>query len=335
MKINIDEIVRMNFPLPFYIPIEEGNQIIRDYEDFATFKFTCKKVKNDSFKAIAETEEFCTQIKMEFSFNKEGEIEKEDLMRRAIFSSLIFLNNFLDSFRLVNNFNFIRNFTITDLPPIIEIEIATEKINYVTSPTTIAQDKIPLNLEQLKKTQSRLSAWDSHKYFEVIDKFLSKGIHHLYTEEFLFAIVELQTSFESYIRLCHYLILNKQGADEVKIEAAKEFPLKNTIIDHIGRALGENFDFNDNTTINNWYEKLYKLRNNIVHSGLSYISGEQAYDAYDSLEAVVKYINNLMIVKGFMEIDGKVEISQLNKNISENVDFDKVKEKLKQKGLIE
>ncbi len=335
MKINIDEIVKINFPLPFYIPIEEGNQIIHDYKDFATFKFTCKKIKNDSYKSIAETEEFCTQIIMETYFHEKGKIEKEDLMRKATINSIIFLNNFLDSFRLVNNFNFIRNFTITDLPPIIEIEIAGEKINYVTSPTTIVQDKIPLNIEQLKITQSRLSAWDSHKYFEVIDKFLSKGIYHLYSEEFLYAIVELQTSFESYIRLCHYLILNKQGVDEEKIEAAKEYPLKNTIIDHIGRALDEDFDFNNNAAINKWYENLYRLRNNIVHSGLSYISGEQAYDAYDALKIVVEYINNLMISKGFMETDGKVEISKLNKNVSENVDYKKVKERLKRKGFIE
>jgi hypothetical protein len=327
-------IVKFEFLLPYYLPIEENCQIIRHYEDFASFKFICKKVKNESFKTIAETEEFCTAIQFEFMPKEDNSTENSDLMKRALFNGLIFMNNFIDCFRLVNDFDFIKNFSITDLPPVIEIEVNGEKNLYITSPQALIEDKTPLGTDKIHLTQSRMESWDRNKRVEVIDKFLSKAKNHLFREEFLYAIIELQTSFESYIRLCHFLILEKNGEDESKIEAAKDYPFKNTIVDHIGRELGKDLHFERNSIVKNWNEKLYILRNQVVHSGLSYISGEQAYDAYDSLEEIVKYINKLMVDKGYMDEGGKVHVSRLNKNIEENVDHDKVLEKLKEKGFI-
>lgn len=331
-----DSIAKINFPLPFYIPIKDKEKIIRHYNDFATFKFHCQRIKNDSFKAKAEVEEYCTLIVMEFMFDKDIEdVSYEDFMRRAVLNSIIYLNNFLDALRLINDWEFIKNFSITDLPPVIEIEINGKLNLYITAPTTVGLDKIPLDTNQVMAAQDRLTAWDSNQYFEVIDKFLSKGIHHLHREEFIFAIVELQTSFESYIRLCQNLILTKQGADESKIKSSKNIAFRNTIEDHIGRTLGEDFNFINNSIINEWYSNLYMMRNKIVHSGLSYISGEEAYEAYDSLDKVVRYINGLMVSNGFMEPGGQIEIAKLNKNIKENVDYDKVFEKLKKKGFFD
>jgi hypothetical protein len=324
-----DTKVRIYFPLPFYLPIEENNQIGCHYSGFALFKFFCDKIINSS----NDTNEVFTLITIDFLLEKNEDIEIDSLMRVAVINSIIYLNNFIDSFRLVNNLNFIKNFTITDLPPIINIDIDGENYSYVTTPTSILQDK-SYNLELLNKTLERFNIWSKHRYFEVIDKFLSKAIYHLYAEDFVAAIIELQTSFECFIRLCHNLILIHQNADEAKIEAAKEYPLKNTLIDHIGKALDEDFDFIRNPLVNGWYENLYKLRNRIVHSGYCYVSGNEGYLAYESLEKIVSYINNLMVMKGFMEIGGNVEINKLNKNTQEDVDFNAVIDRLKEKGLI-
>ncbi|WP_282068306.1 hypothetical protein [Olleya namhaensis] len=331
-----NNIVKIEFPLPFHIPIEDGLKIITDYKDFATFKFECKEYKNESFKSRPEIEEFCTNIHMEFlSYTSSENATVEELMRQAVFNSIIYLNNFLDSFRLIADLNFIRNFSITDLPPIINIQVGEQELLYITTPTTIVNNPKPLNAESLKYIQNRISAWDRNRYFEVIDKFLSKAIHHLYTEEFLFAIIELQTSFESYIRMCHNLILIKDGESEEKIEKAKNYPFKNTIIDHIGKALDENLDFEDNPVINKWYEKLYSLRNKIVHSGQSYISGDMAYDAFDALDENINYINDLMVSKNYMELGGTVKIEELNRNTPEHVDSKEVEKRLRDRGFLE
>lgn len=329
-------IVKIEFPLPFHIPIEDGLKIISDYKDFATFKFECKVYKNESFKSRPEIEEFCTSIHIEFlSYISPKDASIELLMREAVFNSIIYLNNFLDSFRLITGLNFIRNFSITDLPPIINIDIGEQKMLYITTPTTIVNIPKPLKAEKLRYVQGRINAWDRNKYFEVIDKFLSKAIHHLYTEEFLFAIIELQTSFESYIRMCHNLILIKQSASDDKIERAKNYPFKNTIIDHIGKALNTDLDFQNNPIINKWYEKLYSLRNKIVHSGQSYISGDMAYEAFDALDEAINYLNDLMISKDYMELGGKVIIEELNRNTPEHVDSKEVEKRLRERGFLE
>lgn len=330
-----NKIVKIEFPLPFHIPIEDGLKVLSDYENFATFKFEFKEYKNDSFKSKAEIEEFCTSIHMEFlSYTIAEDAPIEQIMREAVLNSMIYLNNFLDSFRLITDLNFIRNFSITDLPPIIDIEIGEQKLLYITTPTTIVNKPTPLNAEKLTHVQNRIIAWDNNLYFEVIDKFLSKAIHHLYTEEFIFAIIELQTSFESYIRMCHYLILIKKGESDETIEKAKNYSFRNTIVDHIGKSLDVDLDFENNPVIKNWYINLYSLRNKIVHSGLSYISGDEAYAAFDALDENINYLNELMVNKGFMEPGGKVIIEELNRNTPEHLDSKKVEERLRERGFL-
>jgi hypothetical protein len=327
--------VKIEFPLPFFIPIEEGYEVVRDYEHLAAFKFEFKPYTNKSLKSNPEVEESCTKIVIEFIPNdpEVAELESQKIIRPAILHSMILLNNFLDCFRLMNRLNFIRNFNITDLPPIIDVKVDGELFKYITNPTTIVQRSKSLNIERVNLVQSRLQYWDSHNYFQVIDKFRSKAVHHLYTEDFLFAIIELQTSFEAYIRLCHNLILLKEGASSHRIEALKSIPLKNTIINHLGKSLKENLDFEVNPVFREWNLKLYSLRNNIVHSGFSYVSGDEAYDAYDAFQAAVNYLTDLMVREKFIEEGGWIRVEDLVKNTSKHVDFDKVVERLKERGL--
>lgn len=328
-------IVKIEFPLSFYIPIEEGLQGLSSYQGFAAFKFKFITYKNESIKSIAELEELCTTILIEYiPLYDTSKLSSEDILRHAVLNCITHLNNFLDSFRLLTNLNYIKNFNITDLPPIIYIELNGDNIAYMTTPTTLLNNPSPLNSKKIQAIQNRIEAWNRNPYFEVIDKFLSKAIHHLYTEEPIFAIVEMQTSFEVYIRLCHNLILTKDNASIEKINAAKKYALKNTIIDHIGRKLDVDLNFNTNPIVNQWYTKLYSIRNNIVHSGLSYISGNQSYEAFDALEQIIGYINKLMVTKEYMEKGGEVIIKPFDKNTSDYVSREEVIENLKNKGFL-
>ena len=156
---------------------------------------------------------------------------------------------------------------------------------------------------------------------------------HLYTEQFTFAIIELNTSFETYIRLCQKLILVKQGKSDSEIEQKLSISFRNTIEDHLGPALGENLKFEESPIMIDWNAKLYSLRNKIVHSGHCYISGNEAYDAYDSLQKTVNHITDLMVNNGFMEEHGKIKIEDLNKNTPEAVDKERLMKKLRDRGF--
>jgi len=330
-----NDIVKIEFPLPFHIPIEEENTAIINYENIAAIKFQFHHVKNESLKAVPEIEEVCTLIKLELTPNNEpvGAAE-ENLLRFAVEFSIIALNDFIDAFRLESNSNYIKNFNITDLPPSIEIVINGTETRYFTTPTTMIQKGGEFDTGAFIRTHKKIEVWYENRQFEVIDKFLSRGIHHLYTEEFTFAIVELQTSFESYIRLCHRIILTKKDKREEDINKAQGIAFRNTIEDHLGPALGANLKFEENSIVKEWSEKLYKLRNSIVHSGESYISGDTAYEAFDSLENVVNHITQLMIDNGFMDEAGRVEIKALNKNTPSHVDKQEMMEELKKRGFI-
>jgi hypothetical protein len=323
--------IKINYPLPFYIPLESGPSGVHNFSDFMSIKFRCEHVPfaSDSEKKMRTT----IYVELIPETNT-SEWTIENILSFSVQNSIIYLNNFIDAFRLVKGCNYVKNFNVTDLPLFLYIEVDSEKYPYVTISTTILDSSPEMNSIGMGKTVSKMALWFNHEYFEVVDKFLSRATHHLYTEEFVFAIIELQTSFESYIRLCHNLILRKQGASDDIIERAKTFAFKNTITDHIGPALEENLQFNSNPIIQNWESKLYKLRNGIVHSGNSYINGDSAYEAFDAYREVTNYITILMVKKGFMEENGQILVSSLNKNTPSDVDKETVLKRLKEQGLI-
>jgi hypothetical protein len=134
--------------------------------------------------------------------------------------------------------------------------------------------------------------------------------------------------------MCHHLILVKLYKNDEEIMKASNLPFKNTIQHHLGPLLKEDFDFAINCILSDWNSSLYDLRNNIVHSGHSYISGTQAYAAYDSYQKAVNYITDLMVRENYLDEGKLFKVGDLNKNTSENVDSDKVINKLNKLGIL-
>ena len=332
----MNKTVKIHFPLSSYIPIETNSTYFLDLHPDATYKFKFKTLYENA--TNSESAKKCTTIIIEVTHQSLNEnISLHELMLHSVTKSITTINNYLDALRLDSNWNFVLNFSISDLPEYIQIEVDGNKYRYVTQPTKLIQlsdltSDFVVNVGS--SALKRVSIWWENPEFEVIDKFLSKGIHHLYTEEFTFAIVELQTSFETYIRLCQRIILTKKGKTEDEIQNAMTISFRNTIEDHIAPALDENFRFNENPVIKEWYEKLYSLRNKIVHSGKSYISGDSAYEAFDALQKVTNYITELMVDKEFMAENGKIVIADLNKNTPSDIDRQKIDNALKQQGII-
>lgn len=329
--------VKIHFPLPFYIPIDSDETYGFSFGKDITCRFQFKTMDEKDLK-IGSVCTNTTTIICEVTYESlDKKISPQDLVLSSVKNSITTINNYLDALRLDADLNFIQNFSIADLPLVIDFEIDDVEGEYITQPTKILQlSKLTTN--QVKNAANyalgRLGQWYENPQLDVIDRFLSKGIHHLYTEEFTFAIVELQTSFETYIRLCQRIILTKRGKTETEIETAMSIPFKNTIQDHLGPALNENLKFDENPIIKEWNEKLYTLRNKIVHKGDTYITGDSAYEAFDAFQKATNYITGLMVDNSFMNENGKIAISDFNKNTPSDVDRQKVTEALRKQGHI-
>ncbi|SFD94980.1 hypothetical protein SAMN05428981_102463 [Bacillus sp. OV194] len=105
--------------------------------------------------------------------------------------------------------------------------------------------------------------------------------------------------------------------------------------DHVGRHLKCNLDFDAPGVISEWYQKLYVVRNEIVHSGRTHITGEDAYAAYDAYLAARNYISDKLLEHGYLNENKKADLSPFKKNLKGSIDGDKLLEHMKEKGFIE
>lgn len=321
----------MRFDLNFYLPIVEDITFVSGWQDFAKFKYRFVEVKKRQ-NLIGFEEVVHTSIIMDYYPEMEWQKDLSDA-RAAITNCLIFLNNFIDAYRLVSGFEYIKNFALTDLPPYLNMEIDGLQTLY-TLPHFVTESERPeISREVVAKALEQSTAWRLFRPLEIIDRFRSKAIHHMYNEEFVFAIIELQTSFETYIRLCHHIILDRQGKSEEYIESKMSIPLKNAIEQHLSKGLNENLKIHENPVMMKWNTTLYKMRNNIVHSGLSYITGSDAYAAYDAYQQAINYLSDLMVREKLINANKMININDLNKNILENIDPEKIIKEMKSRGI--
>jgi len=326
--------VKLSFELKYYIPIVDDITFIHSYPDFATFKYRFVKIAQTSTDPVIP--EFSTTT-IYIEFIPEIDVSGWDIERHAkeaFTACLLFINQYLDAYRLANNIEFTSNFSIPDLPPYILMTIGDDTIGYTLPHLTKVAGIGTPNRDMAKLATEKIIVWDAYSRFGVIDKFRSRAIYHLYTEEFMFAIIELQTSFEAYIRMCQHLILQKQNFPEAEIEKHLLFPLKNTIEQHLAKALKENLDFRINPHIVKWNRCLYKLRNEIIHTGRMIFYGNEAYVAYDSYQGVINYLSDLMVWEKLIPADKNIHVTDLSKNIFENHDLNRTKEELEKRGIL-
>lgn len=332
--------VKIWFPLSFKIPIKDNSTIVSAYK-YSDFKVSFNHEKR-MFKSLDEDEK--VEYKEEFTnvvveYSNDTEVRQlddiNDIFHSAVVNSIHYVNRFIDALRSELNIRDINNFTITDLPSTIMIEYNNENYLYVTNPKGDTIDYIEVQKDEILRTLGLIKTWDKFPFIEVVDKFYAKAKHHLAKEDFLFAIIELQTSFEVFIRNTHKLILVKDNANSEEIEKANDIPFRNVIEQHLSKALKVNLKVNESGIIKNWYDNLYILRNQIVHSGKSFIEGYTAYNAYDSYIEARNYISKLLVNEGYLLADGKVDLSLFIKNVRIDTNEEaNLHQRLIEKGLI-
>ncbi len=151
-----------------------------------------------------------------------------------------------------------------------------------------------------------MTSIDMYPEIYTVDTFYESAKSALNREMFTNFIVDIQTSFEVFIRNTHRLILKKEGKTEEEIEKCSTYPFRNVIEQHLTSYLKEDLSFESNSNINEWYTKIYKVRNEIVHNGRQYVDGDEAYEAIDAYETARNYLSDLLQKEGYLTEKGKL-----------------------------
>lgn len=327
----------LDLQLPFKLPIKDGQKIISGYngEKFVAIFNTHSNPTLIIESGEPPAEEEVTIITLNYLPKDEivEDLSHDDLLTHTVLRSIHYVNSFLDAIRSCFGLNYIYNITISDLPLILLISNEKESFLYVTQPQEMLISDANLGSDEIAETLTTMSTFDRHPEIYLVEKFFDSAKAHLYREELIDAIVDLQTSFEIFIRNTHRLILLKEGQDE-KIENLSRIPFRNVIEQHLSKNLNVDLNFDTPGVINEWYKKLYTIRNEVVHNGRIYITGSDAYDAYDAYVNARNYISDKLYENGYLNQNKKVDLNLFRKNIQEQIDHNKVLKRLKEEGII-
>lgn len=307
-------VIIVNFPLPFKLPIADGVSFVSAYE-IANFKLTFhsrRKVIIDD-----ESEEIVLYTLAEIDFSPKNTSFKEcdinSKIRSAFKSYFSYLNQFLDAFRAANSCNYIKNITLLDLPKELDVFVGDNWYKYI-----LRQDnnyEVPLQTESLALTGKFMSGWDAYPEAYLVDRFLESAKSYFQSEDFGHSVIELQTSFEIFIRNTFRLILKKNNIDsDAEVERALRLPFKNVIEQHLSKWLKADLKFDSKGPINDWYTRLYIKRNDIVHKGMIYVTGQEAQLAFESYYNARNFIVDCLIREKYLDREGKVNLAELFQN---------------------
>lgn len=334
---------KTRIPLPFIIPYENGTRIVSKYENDEYLSIKINQLtlyyKVDEQKEYDEDK----QTELEITYISDNDIyPKEDLTRMIFYKCYNYTNEFLSALRFAIDYNHIRNLTISDLPDYLTIEINDELCLYITSPMKLKKENTRINKEQAKQVINTLTTWENYPQYSLTERFYSKAKNSIESEDFISAIIELQTSMEIFIRNSMKVILTIEGENENKtkelinndINKMEKTYFKNVIEHHLSKKLETPLDFDENTIVKKWNNNLYQIRNEIVHSGKITVDSSEVYKAFDSYVEFRNYIADKMLEKKFLSKDGMVNLRFFKETYSTNENEEEVIKKLRQLQLI-
>jgi hypothetical protein len=240
----------------------------------------------------------------------------QEVLDLTFTDSLAHVNGFIDAARHRFGLVHIYNVTLWDLPQIIKIQMNGKEFPYFTDPELLRSDDFLIDGEGLQLISETRGAWDSYPEFYLMEKLHDNARSHFLKNQYIDAIIYLQTSFEIFIRTSLQLVQKIDGATEDKIEQSSIQRFRNIIEVHLGNALKCDLNFHTSKEINKWYIDLYLIRNEIVHKGRFSLTEDEASNAYLSYIAARNFLNEKLIENGYISKDHKTDLSQFRKAYS-------------------
>ncbi|NPV51734.1 MAG: hypothetical protein HPY60_11150 [Candidatus Methanofastidiosum sp.] len=327
--------IKANFKLPFKLPIKDGLKLLSSY-NFANLCTVFESVQNEVELLDNNAKVINSSLNITYfpCNGLENENNKQTILYYFVINTIWYINRIIDSFRITFGLSHLRNITIRDLPTAIIIELDNDTFAYLTNTEFMNEDLLVIDNDGISKISSTLTSMDLYPDIYLVENFYESAKTHLYRENFIRAIIDLQTSFEIFIRNTLRLILTKQGSSKDLIEKASSIPFRNVIEQELSSYLKENLKFNNAGPIKEWNQDLYLLRNKIVHSGFTHITGKESILAIESYEKARNFISDLLIREGYLSKDGKIGLKLFQKNEYDLERGKNLVKLMKEKGLI-
>ncbi|MEQ9466483.1 MAG: hypothetical protein RLN88_03675 [Ekhidna sp.] len=328
MAERMENIYVIEIPLSTWIPIESGSTLVSNYDmtdykvSFAVTFHVPESEKNDQ--TVITTKFLLTDSKFhDLPFSVRTNL--------AVIWTIRHINRLFDVIRNSTDFHQISRFSILDLPAFIKVWYNNDLYDYLTNPKK-EEGKLEIKKEYFQGYLQTLDVWENHPEIEVIDKYHGYAKYHLDREEMTEAVIDLQTSFEVFLRHSYKVILTVEGK---KIpETIYEIPLRNLLTQHLSKYLKVDLSYDKNPTMESWRTNLYNLRNKIIHEGFWDVDGNQAYQAYDAYFNTRNYLADLMRKRGYLNEKMDIDLTMFRKNIPSEIDHDQILRELKRKNML-
>ncbi|TQI71200.1 hypothetical protein JM79_2127 [Gramella sp. Hel_I_59] len=290
MKIPYKEIYQNEIELPFHIPVQDGYNTFQPFEDlnFSSMLYFSSRKKVYSVRVYDGVEDVDTKVTVvnlclfseKFDFT---EIESEDNPKKTFVPELQFyfskslehLNSIITAYAIHFQDKDVYNLTRFDLNEIQSFEHIRTRDWKVKNWILSNPNNININKETLSKRQlGNLVRF--HDYlvtndyiFYIPEKYILNAHFKLKSGLFSESIIFSQIAIEVKIKkLYRYFLEKGQIAIGEIDDLIEKTAFKTLIKTEIPTRLGGNWDLTlEYSEVTNWYNRTYKIRNRIVHSG--------------------------------------------------------------------
>lgn len=328
--------IKSEIILPFKLPIKDGLKQLSKYH-FAEMCVTYNTIEDGYDLELNNVNALRTALSITYypTNGIENETDHVAIARSFILNCIYHINKLVDAMRITYGLSYLHRITVRDLPTVIVVEIDDECLAYFTNSDIIQEQVFVITQDDFAHVTSVMSSIDMYPEIYTVDTFYESAKTALNKEQFTNFIVDIQTSFEVFIRNTHRLILKHEGKNEDHIMKCEGYSFRNVIEDHLAGYLKEDLGFQSNKYINNWYTKIYLVRNEIVHRGRQLIDGHEAYTTINAYEDTRNYLSDLLLKEGYLNQNGKVDLNLFKKN---DIDYEgsmAFLERMKAKGLVD
>lgn len=328
-------ILEVDLVLPFLIPVKDNSKLVSDYcfgDLVVEFSSFAAKPEQDYENIIPSKSKL--SIKCVANEELESYSGTEHFLYIFMVQLIKYVNHFIMATKIEYHIPYLRSITVTDLAsPLVIVVDNMPKLYMTATLESLGLEKF-IDAEKLAKIGSRMTSMELHPTLSAVDEFYQSSIAFWYQENFAAAIVNLETSFEIFVRNAMRLILLKEGANEEEITKYNNCPFRNVIEQHLSKYLHTELSFEKNPIINQWYEHVYSPRNSFVHSGDSRIYGNEVYTAMQSYAEARNYLSDLLSDNGYLDKEKRLNRNVFPAELTTTKEPELVISRLQKEGLL-
>lgn len=229
-----------------------------------------------------------------------------------------YVNTIVAAFRRHISYANVRPISVVDMPLTLQVRYDSEESVYISNPHLLFDQWVAeIETEQLQRIGSTLATWNKYPDQSLPDQLFDLAQGNLFREDFSAAIIQLQTSFEVFVDNCLRLGWMRRGLDEETISKRLENTLfKKKLQTHLSELTGLSLDFSSLQCkeLLDWHQKLYMVRNRIVHEGKAISDRSTGFEALGAYIAFRNLLATQLAKAGILSEGGNVNLGIFERN---------------------